>query len=60
MSNEPSEPLIYIPKNAKINEENIAMDVPEVLYEDRKVILDLEKVKKVVKGQYGRSTSSQN
>jgi len=43
----------YIPKDAKINEENFNAVPPEVIYEDRRKILDIAKVKKIARGKYG-------
>lgn len=53
-----SKPLVYTPHNAKINEGNTPMTPPETTYEDRKVVFNKEKVKVIVKGQYGREDSS--
>ena len=50
---ENSKPTVYIPPNAKTNEDVVPMSPPEVYYEDRKVIFDKDAVKKVVKGKYG-------
>ena len=48
-----SKPTVYVPPNAKTNEDTIPMSPPEVYYEDRKVVFDKDAVKKVVKGKYG-------
>jgi hypothetical protein len=49
-----NKPKVYIPKNALINIENKALEPPKTRYEKRRRILNLEDVKKVVKGRYGK------
>ena len=47
-------PKVYIPDNALINIENKALNPPKTKYENRRRILNLEDVKKLVKGKYGK------
>ena len=49
-----SNPKVYIPPDAKINPENKMMPEPPVEYEIRKVVFDVDAVKDVTKGQYGK------
>ena len=47
--------IVYIPaNNTKINIENKDQDPPVTQYNNRVNTLDLEEVKKVVGGEYGR------
>ena len=48
------EPVVYVPKGAKLNIKNTDEDNPTVEYEYRKKIIDKDAVKKVVGGVYGR------
>jgi len=48
------EPKIYIPSGAKINGENTNLPPPPVEYEEGKKILDLNAVKDVTHGEYGK------
>ena len=48
------EPKIYIPEDAKINVEKGLLPPPPVEYEERKKVLDLNAVKDVTKGEYGK------
>ena len=50
---EVGKPLVYIPLDAKINITNKPMEDIKTKYEKNRVVLDKEKVKKVVKGIYG-------
>ena len=45
---------VYIPKGSKLNMGNMLSDPPETIYEKRKKNIDIEVVKKIVKGHYGR------
>lgn len=45
---------IYVPPNAKINLENLNQKPPVTQYNNRMKVLDINEVKKVVKGKYGR------
>jgi len=47
--------LVYIPPGAKINVDGKPMDMPIVKYERRRHRFDIEEVKKVTGGKYGRS-----
>lgn len=49
-----SKPVVYIPSGAKINVENSNDTPPSTKYDHRKVIFDLDKVKKIVRGIYGK------
>ena len=59
MSNNKPDPepkvFVYIPKNAKINVENKNDDPPVPKYNNRKKIIDLDAVKKIVGGKYGKN-----
>lgn len=44
----------YVPPNAEINLENLNQKPPVTQYNNRMKILELNEVKKVVKGKYGR------
>ena len=48
------DPVIYVPPDAKINLENRNLPEPEVEYEIRKQFFDVDAVKDVTKGQYGK------
>ena len=47
--------IVYVPPGAKFNIKQGKMDAPETEYEDRKRIIDIEVVKKVAKGKYGKN-----
>jgi len=47
--------VVYLPPGAKINVEGQPLDAPKVKYDKRKKRIDIEAVKKVVGGKYGRS-----
>ena len=46
--------VVYIPPGADINVEGQPMEAPKTEYEKRKHRFDIEAVKKVTKGKYGR------
>ena len=46
--------LVYIPPGAKINVENKDGEAPKPEYNSRVKFFDLEKVKQIVGGRYGR------
>lgn len=48
------QPLVYIPAGAKINVENVNGEDIITRYERRRVALDINKVKKIVGGKYGK------
>jgi len=48
------EPKVYVPADARLNAERTRLSPPLVEYEDRKKILDLNAVKDVTKGEYGK------
>jgi len=48
------EPKVYVPANAKINLENNHLPTPEVEYEKTKHVFDINAVKDITKGQYGK------
>lgn len=50
-----SKPLVYIPNGAKINTENISDLPPITKYEKRRVKFDINGVKKLVGGRYGKN-----
>ena len=50
-----TEPTVYVPVGARINIENKDQNPPEPQYNNRKKIFDLESIKKVVGGEYGRN-----
>lgn len=45
----------YVPPGAKINLENSNQKPPETQYNNRMKVLDVNEVKKIVKGKYGQS-----
>lgn len=45
---------VYLPKGAKINLDNKDLPPPEVEYENRKHNFDINAVKDVTEGQYGK------
>ena len=47
-------PLVYVPPGAKINVENINDVPPNTLYEKRRVAFNLDTVKNIVRGIYGK------
>lgn len=49
-----NDPVVYIPPNSKININNKDLDPPITQYNTRVNTFDLEEVKKVVGGEYGR------
>jgi len=51
-----NEPLVYVPPGAKINVENINNEPPPTKYERHRWVLDINGVKKIVGGMYGRTT----
>lgn len=50
-----SDPVAYIPPDAKINLDRKNMDPPKTKYEKNKWYFNLDIVKKIVKGHYGNS-----
>ena len=52
--------VVYLPPGAKINVENNPMDMPKVMYENRKRRIDIEAAKKVTGGKYGRDAQLGN
>ena len=50
-----NDPTVFIPSNARINIENKDEDPPKTRYNNREKIVDLETIKKVVGGEYGRN-----
>jgi len=48
------QPLVYIPDGAKINVENVNGEDIITRYEKRRVALDINRVKKIVGGKYGK------
>ena len=51
-----SKTIVYVPPGAKINLENTNNDVPHTEYEKRRVTFDINGVKKIVKGKYGKKS----
>lgn len=51
-----SKMLVYVPPGAKLNLENTNNEVPRTEYEKRRVTFDINGVKKIVKGKYGKKT----
>jgi len=49
-----SKPVVYFPPDAQLNFESTPAEPPETQYENRRVTFDIEVVKKVVKGNYGK------
>jgi hypothetical protein len=49
------DPTVYAPTGAKINIENKDLDPPTPEYNKRAKVFDLESIKKVVGGEYGRT-----
>lgn len=47
-------PIAYIPDNAEINLKTKQMSPPKVKYEKSKQNIDIETVKKITKGKYGK------
>jgi hypothetical protein len=54
MNKDVNRPLVYVPANTRINFDNKDQDPPTTQYNTRKSVLDLEQVKKIVGGEYGR------
>jgi len=56
MSGNETEPkmVVYLPPNAKVNSENKNAEPPVPKYNRRKKILDIDAVKKLVGGSYGK------
>jgi len=50
-----NEPLVYIPPGAKINVENINGEPPPTKYEKHRWVLDINGVKRIVGGIYGKN-----
>ena len=50
-----SNPVVFIPDNARINVENQATDPPVTKYEKRKFIFQRDSVRKLAGGKYGRT-----
>ena len=48
------EPLIYVPPDAKINLENKNIKPTETEYESRRATFDVDAVKNLTKGKYGK------
>jgi len=51
---ESKKPKGYAPPNTILNVENHSMPSPKVEYEERKKYLDINAVKDITKGQYGK------
>lgn len=49
-----NKPKAYIPPNAQINLDKRVMPPPSVEYQDVEVIFDIDAVKNVTKGKYGK------
>lgn len=49
-----SKPIVYIPKGAKINVDKCGLDSPKTKYEERRKIFDLNAIRKLVGGIYGK------
>lgn len=49
-----TKPLIYIPPGARINIENQKDTFPNTRYEKRRVIFDINSIRKIVGGRYGK------
>lgn len=47
--------VIYVPPDAKINLENKSQDTPLTKYNDRLKIFNMEAIKKLLGGIYGRN-----
>ena len=56
----PDDPVIYVPAGAKFNIDPTNQEPPTVEYNRRMHVLDLEEVKKVVGGEYGKKASRDN
>ena len=50
-----SKTVVYVPPGAKANLENISDSSPKTKYERRRFTLDINGVKKIVGGLYGKS-----
>lgn len=48
-------PLIYIPKDAKINLSNSEQNPPQTKYNSRVKVFNIDAIKKLLKGNYGRN-----
>ena len=48
------EPVVYVPKNAKLNVDNKNQSPPQTIYHDRRKIFNLDAIKKLVGGIYGK------
>jgi len=51
--------IVYVPPGADSNIEGRPMDAPKTQYEQRKRRIDIDAVKKVVGGRYGRDANYQ-
>ena len=50
--------VVYVPPGAKINIDGQPMDAPKVKYEKRKHRFNLDAIKKMIGGKYGRSKNN--
>ena len=54
-----SKPVVYFPPDAQLNFEPSPAEPPKTQYENRRASFDIESVKKVVKGNYGKEDQSE-
>jgi len=52
-SQDDSEPVVYIPPDARLNFNTINETPPKTKYDKRQVVFGREEVKKIAKGKYG-------
>jgi hypothetical protein len=48
---EDGKPYAYVPRDAKVNNDNQEMEPPEVIYEDRLLIYRKEQIEKIIGGK---------
>ena len=58
MKNNIDKITVFVPANTRLNFENKDQEPPTVQYNIRKTIIDLEDVKKIVGGEYGRKAKN--
>ncbi len=46
--------IVYVPQDAKLNIDNKSLDPPLPKYENRRKLFNMEAIKKIVGGLYGR------
>jgi hypothetical protein len=46
--------IVYVPNGAKLNIENKTQEPPETKYNNRRKIFNLDAIKKIIGGVYGR------